>query len=278
MSGFDHLEFSGPDDPRTAPAQAPSGAHDAYRAARRMREAGHFQSAATLYQRAIGFEERRYAAWIELVDCLVRGGDLDGAEHKASEALENYKQVRAFYAARALTLAHKGAIHAAWPLSDVSLEGGPDAYAMAVRAELLLRQSPANHKPALELLAEALRIAEAPWDVCFAAGSMLLAANQAPLAAGYFSEAVHVKPRAAAALIGLGDCFFRLRLYDQALFYYQQVTRMQPRHETALNRQRECAPKTFGLLRVFRRNDLQHIWNKRFERLTRKEELDAHDF
>ncbi len=278
MSGFDHLEIPPRDTAASAPTRTITSAEDAYRAARQMREAGYFQSAAALYQRAIGLEERRYAAWVELVDSLVRAGDLEAADQQAQSALENYRQVRAFYAARALALLHKGAIHAAIPLSDVSLEGSPDPFAMTVRAELLLKQSWRNRKPALELLSDALRIAEDPWEVCFTAGSTLLEAGWPPLAAGFFSEAIHARPSAAAAFIGLGDCFLQLRLYDQATFYYQQVTRMHPKHDLALARQRAAAPKIFGLMRVFRRHDLQAIWNKRLERLTQDEELDAHDF
>ena len=58
-------------------------------------------------------------------------------------------------------------------------------------------------------------------------------------AAGFFSEAVHVKPAAVAGLLCLGDCFQLLRLYDQALFYYHKALEIEPANELAVARLRE---------------------------------------
>lgn len=83
------------------------------------------------------------------------------------------------------------------------------------------------------------------------------------------TEAGHFQPRAPSSWLGLGDCFYALKLYDQALFRYQHVTDLVPRHELALERQRACSPKLFGLMRAFRKPDPQTRWKEEYRKLTR---------
>jgi tetratricopeptide (TPR) repeat protein len=80
------------------------------------------------------------------------------------------------------------------------------------------------------------------WEPYFVGGCVLLDAGYPALAAGYFSETAHYNPRAVIGWICLGDCFQSLKLYDQALFYYQQATELEPTHEVALARQHNCVP------------------------------------
>jgi len=274
MDRFDWLELD-----RAVPEQAqgrpepPTDGPSCYRAARRMREAGHFGAAAALYEKATRFDEHFYAAWVEWIDTLVRANHLPEADQRSAEALDTYRRVRVFYASRALVLARLGRVADAYSHSDVSLEPGALWYAHLVRAEIALRDSKDHRLVALEALVRGSREADAAWEGPFIAGLVLLDAGWPAQAAGFFGEAVHAKPSAVAGLLCLGDCFKALRLYDQALFYYQKAVEVAPANELALKRQVACAPKLYGLTRIFRQEDLRKTWEKEFGRWSaRKDE------
>ena len=69
-----------------------------------------------------------------------------------------------------------------------------------------------------------------------------------------------------------------MRLYEQALFYYQRVIGIDPRHEVALARQRSCTGRAFGLMRVFRREKLHQRWKDEFDKLFEPQEPIIDDF
>lgn len=288
MNRFDWLEFDTPpmrDEPASKeipdPAHrrtAPRDSETFYYEARRMRRAGFFGAAAKLYERAIGLDEYHFPAWAEMVDCLIRAGSLGEADQKSKTALDNYRKVRLFYASRALALAHQGAFEEASALSDISMEGQPLWYARCVRAEMLLLLSAEYRGEALTLLEEAINLSVDRWEPSLLGGWMLQEAGWAALAAGYFSEAAHADPRAEAGWWLLGDCFHALRLYEQALFYYQKATEVNPKHELALERQRKCVPAMYGLTRVFRREELRRRWNREYEKTKNKQEPEPYDF
>jgi len=281
MDRFDWLELSKvPKEAQSGrlPGKPPHDGPSFYTAARRMREAGHFRAATAYYQRAVGFDDHNYQARAEWIDTLIRANHLQEAAACATEALDTFRQVRPFYAARALTLAHTGQAALAYPLSDVSLEGEPSWYACVVRAEVLLKDSLQNRDEALRFLERALEIAHGKWEPYFVAGIILLDAGWPTLAAAHLAEAVHIKPGAAAGLLCLGDCFRDLGLYDQALFYYQKILDTTPKHEAALERQRACAPRLFGLMRPFRTEDLRKRWNAQFEANSKHWEPTTDDF
>lgn len=270
MDRFDWLELESGNTPRPVDyglKQAPNDGPSFYRAARRMRESGHFKSASECYQKSIGFDDANYGARVELIDTLVRAHQLELAEEKAKEAVEAYGLVRQFYASRALVFAHRGNLSDAFGHSDVSLEEERNWYCVAVRAELLLKSSRDNRVLATELLEEAVDLATDRWEPHFIAGTILLDCGWPPLAAGHFSEAIHCNPRAVVGWISLGDCFQALRLYDQALFYFQKAIELESNHEVALSRERECAPRLFGLTRMFRTVDLRARWDQAYDDL-----------
>lgn len=288
MNRFDWLEFdqspkSGNQTPKPArngevPGRMPHDAAALYEQARRMRRAGYFDGAAKLYERAVGLSEYHYPACAEMIDSLVRAENIDEADVHARAALDNYRQVRLFYASRALVLAYKEVYDEAFAASDVSLEGEPSWYAHCVRAEILLHFSVDYRSEALGFLEKALNIAKDVWEPAFLAGFMLLKAGFPPLAAAYFSEAAHADTRAEAGWLYLGDCFNEMRLFDQAMFYYQKVMEFSPKHEFALERQRKCAPALFGLTRAFRKEDLRKRWNREYEKLNADREKEKYDF
>lgn len=276
MDRFESLEFeskSGSAAGREAdvsPLVAPADGPGFYRAARAMREAGHFQSACGYYRKAVGFNDHHYGAWVELTDSLIRAGLIEEADRVSQEVIDAYRQVRVLYAARALVLGHQGRIEQARPLSDVSIEGEqPSWYGHCVRGELMLLEDSSTWPEAVAEFERAFELAgDLAWEAAFLAGWSLLAAKLHVLAAGFFAEAAHQRPRAAACWLFLGDTFHGLQLYDQALFYYQRVTELEPTHDKALERQRRTTPMLYGLMRAFRKGALERIWQREYERLT----------
>ncbi|MBI4556153.1 MAG: tetratricopeptide repeat protein [Candidatus Hydrogenedentes bacterium] len=279
MDRFDWLELKDVSAPLKASTHSaprtPSDGPSFYRAARRLRMSGHFRSAAAYYERAIGFDDQNYAARVELVDTLIRARQLAEAERHSQESLENYGQVRLLYAARGLVLAHRGRFNEAFAASDISLENSEGSwYARCVRAELLLKQTPHERFDAMRFIDQAVDLAEPPWEAYLLGGWMLLEADYAVLAAGLFAEAAHQNPWAPLCWLCLGDCFYRLRFYDQALFYYDRVLELEPSHELAQRRRAQCSPRLFGLLRVFQRRNFLDRWNREFEMLRRRAKPD----
>lgn len=283
MDRFDWIELDGGfDDAHDKAVPVRKRPHDGptyYRAARQMRKAGHFKAAAGLYRKSVGFDEHNYQAWIELTDTLVRANQHEAAETTSEGALDSYRQVRTLYASRALVLASQKNFADAYHNSDISLEGDERSwYARCVRAELLLRQKAVPRDEVFAFLEEAIDLAESPWEAHFLGGWMLLDASLPALAAGYFAEAVRCNPRTPITWLCMGDCFRELRFYDQALFYYQRVVELEPTHELALQRQKMCAPKLYGLMRIFGKENLRKRWKKEYEELLDRWEPDPDDF
>lgn len=270
MDRFDWLEIEheSPSTPRTrVQRQAPTDGPTFYQAARRMRRGGHFRQAADFYGRAIGFDDHHYAARAELVDTLIRDNRFAEADRESAAALANYGQVRMLYAGRGLALAHLGRFQEAHQHAETALDAEATWYAHGVYAEVCLKMSPDNRGLAFQHLERALELAEDLWDPYFMGGCMLWDAGWPTLAAGYFSEACHRDPRAVVGWLCLGECFHALRLYDQALFYFQKATEVEPTHEIALARQKKCVPLLWGLTRVFAPRDLRRRWNKEFDKM-----------
>ncbi len=269
MDRFDWIEID--DEAAVArqeqepPFEKPCDGPTFYRAARRMRESGHFKPAVAHYERALGFQPHHYASWVELIDTLVRARQLEVAEERSQHALDSYRQVRALYASRALVLAHQGQYREAKRHLEVGVDSERPWYGKCIEAEILLRQDISQRSIALVCLEDAAAWADPAWEAHFIAGWMLLDADLPTMAAGHFAEAGHAKPTAPIGWLCLGDCFRALRLYDQALFYYQRVTELEPTHDLALRRQKECSPKLFGLMKFFRRDALRKRWKEEIE-------------
>ena len=260
MDRFDWVEVEPPADRRPKPV---SDTPSAYELGKQKRASGDFAGAAEDFQRAVGADDHNYAAWVLRVDSLVRAGHLVEADTVSADALQNYGQVRPFYAARALVLAHQNRIDAAYRNSDISLDDGKRYwYARCVRGEVLLKDGVENRFEALRHFEESIGFAQAPWHPCFLAGWSLLQAGLSTLAAPHFADAAHHNPLAAAPWLFLGDCFHELRLYDQAMFYYRRVVELEPKHPLVLDRQRACSPKTFGLMDLFQKDLLHDRWRE----------------
>jgi len=253
------------------PLREPHDGPTFLRAARHMRYAGHFKAAARYYERALGFDAQLFDAWVGLVDTLVRARQLDAADAKSIDALETFKQVRALYAARALVLSHQGKDTEAWPLVQVAIEGGsPSWYGHCILGEVYLRMDKRHAGAALDAFDAATRIEANPWEAYFHAGWAWLDQGMATYAAVYFSEAAHLNPRAPLCWLCLGDAFKALRLYDQAQFYYQRVTELEPTNELALDRQRGAAKLLYNLYGFLQRGRMQSLWKARWEKALRK--------
>lgn len=277
MDRFDWLELDstvgvdakGKREEKAAPGSRvrPHDAPSFYRAAREMRGSGHFKAATDFYRKAVGFDDRHYAARVELIDTLIRAGRLAEAEQAANDAYGNYRKVRPFYASRALVLAHNGRFNEAMPCSDVSVEGGDRSwYSRCVRGEILLRMDPGFRFDALELFSEAASLTPSPWEPQFLAGWALMDAKLYALAAAHLAEAAHFNPRIPLCWLCLGDCFRELKFFEQAIFYYQRVMELEPTNELAIERQRRCSTLSYGLMRLFRRDDLHRRWRQAFDK------------
>ncbi|HOF39552.1 MAG TPA: hypothetical protein PLD73_05725 [Candidatus Hydrogenedentes bacterium] len=272
---FNWLEFSAErENPEVQPPQAaPHDAPSFYQAARSMREAAHLRAACDYYRKAAGLNDQHYEAWSELIDTLVRRGQLDEADRVSSEILQNYRQVRLFYASRALVLAHRHRTQEAFPLISVALEGDADAwYPRCVMGELLVRFDRGKRCEAQRFFDQAIERAKDPWEPYFLAGWAFLHTGLPALAAGHLAEAAHFRPRAALCWLYLGDSFRALRLYDQAQFYYQCAQELEPDSELSIARQKDCGKLTFGLMRLFSRNKLRARWKTALEDHTREKE------
>ncbi len=254
-------------------ASAPTGespvftsARDCYREARRLREGGCFRAAATQYEHALGFDEHRHGTWIELIDSLVRGGDLVAADLRSREALANYGQVRGFYAARALALAYRGSLREALTQSDISMEGDDTGwYARCVRAEVLLASDASYRPEALRLLEEALGMPGDLWETNFLGGWAFMRADLPTFAASFFAESAHARPRSFISWFCLGEAFRLLKLYDQAMFYYHRAEELAPAHELLANRMKGARLKTYGLMQTFLAVELRERWKRLWE-------------
>ena len=283
MDRFDWLEieeerlqpYASDSQFRVRPTDGPSF----YQSARGMREAGHFRAAAKFYAQAIAYDQHHYSARVEWIDTLVRARQFDAAEEASQEAVEAFPTVRMLWASRALVAAHTNHKADAVRHSDASLRDAPPSwYACCVRAEVIMRRRASGRAEALSWLEKGADAAKQPWEAFFIGGWMLLDAQLPALAAGYFAEAVRVNPRAPLGWLCLGDCFREAKLYDQALFYYQRVTELESSHELALERQKNCLPKLYGLMRVFNRSSLQERWKNEFNKALERLERNSNDF
>lgn len=276
MDSLDWLEFSpqsgqAPLAPR--PSGLPTDAAGFALEGRRLRRAGHFHAAAQHYQQSVGLSEHQFSVWAALIDSLIRAGRTAEAEARSREVLDAFRKVRELYASRALALVYAGQLEAARPLLDVALEAPrPLWYASIVRGEFILRETPKRARIAVDAFEQAIARAEDPWEPCFIAGWVLLRAGLPAPAAGFFGEAVHQDPRAAAGLIGLGDSFRALRLYEQATFYYECAQALNPEDKLPQERLKHCKPWIFGLMRVFTKRDLRDRWKAEYEKLRSKVE------
>jgi tetratricopeptide (TPR) repeat protein len=253
---------------RVRPHDAPSYVA----AAHEMRAAGHWTAAAEFFRKAVGLDDHDYAAWTGLVDSLVRARQLASADAASVEALDNYRQVRPLYAARALVLGHLDKLDEAFKHSDVSVDDGDASwYARCVRGELFLMVGEAYRFDALDCFDKAIALADKPWEACLLSGLALLDKHMPVLAASFLADAAHHNPRAAVCWLSLGDSFRDLRLFDQAVFYYQRVMELEPTHEVALASQKQCHPRLFGLMSAFRRPNLRARWRKEFDKVLQRE-------
>lgn len=280
MDSFDWLELNPAPEASSAPpaAGAPRNAAEYAREGRRLRRAGQFSGAAACFQQATGLMDQHFGAWMGGIDALVRAGRAPEADAKSRGVLDAYRKVRGLYASRALALIHTGALEAARPLLDVALESPkPLWYAACVEGEFFLRENPSRPRAAVSAFERALVEADDPWEAGYIAGWALRQAGHAVLAAGFFADAVHHDPRAAAGFLGLAECFERLRLHDQAAFYYECVQEIDPENAAARDGARRSGSLVYGLMRAFTRRDLKTRWKREIDRLKGKTDWIGYD-
>ena len=276
MTHFDWLEFYSSDvgdeeneatpDLPVEPVREPSDADGFYKSAGRMREAGNFEAAANLYERALGLDKYHHMSWIMMIDSLVRAKKLRDADEKSSEAIETFGQVHAFYAAKALVLSYRGKNKKAMLNSDISMEDpSPSWYTLYARADVLLGGNRESRPDSLWLLNKALDLEDKMWEVYLLGGMAMTRAELPTMAASFFAEAAHFRPTAPICWLLLGDTFKELRLNDQALFYYKQAEELAPKTEAVRKRLYPRSLKLKQLMQAFRSEDLYRRWTKKYK-------------
>lgn len=273
MDRFDWIEVK--DDFETPPLVDTINEPDfhPFKVARKMRASGHFRAAVAHYKIAITQDASNYKAWREIIDTLVRARQLEHAQDIAAKAKALYPDVARLFPSQALVLLHTNRLEQAkQELERGYALGDRSWYLSCVRAEIILADNIGYSKEALESLEKATLAAKSPWEAFFIGGWILLEADQPTWAAGYLAEAGHRNPTAPIIWLCLGDCFKDLRLFDQAMFYYEKALELEPLHHLALKRQRSCTPKLYGLLRIFRKESLRKQWNDAFNKTQNMEQ------
>ncbi len=269
MDRFDWLELRDehPEQEEAPLTSRPKDGPSFHRAARALRRAGFFADAAQHYEKTVGLDEHNFVARVEWVDTLLRAEQVKAAGRCAEASIKAYRQVRPLYAAVALVLAHQRRVDEAKTFSQISLEGDqPSWYARAVQGDLILCEDVLRRDEAIQAFEQAFTVSNGYWEAYQHAGWAFMHAGLPVFAAPYFAEAAHHCPKACTPWLYLGDAFRDLHFYDQATFYYERVIELSPKHEVAQERLRTCAPLGYGLMRLFRREDLHRRWKQEYEK------------
>jgi len=273
MDRFDWIELEYVPRPPSEPAErvAPHDAPSFYRAAEDMYRSGHFRAAITYYRHAIGRDHRHYDAWTHLIDTLIRAGQLSEADTTSAQAIDEFGRMRPLYAARALALGHLRKWKDAWEFSSISLDTRTASwYAHVVRGELLLLENRATPYEALGAFEAALSASDHAWRAALLSGWALLDADLPHMAAAMFAEAARYEPTTPLIWICMGDCFHRLRLYEHAMFYYECAAKLDPKNDLVLRRRKWTSRFVYGLMRVFRRENVRKRWEREYQFLVNR--------
>jgi tetratricopeptide (TPR) repeat protein len=196
---------------------------------------GEFALAAREFGRARRHDPALFRAWAEEVDSLVRAGDLARADTAATEAIETYGQVPIFYAAKALVLAHQGAIEAAYHHSDIAVRHQEASlFTWLSRAEVVLASgSPGVMRSVEACFENAARHDGTRWRTAFRAALALLQWGHVDRALERLSQAAEVVSDNPFVWKLLGDCHRQRGEDAAARECYEMALAKRPDHEPA---------------------------------------------
>ena len=272
MGLFEHIEIEIPHETGLDPIVADQFRNEAasfHQSGIELLQRGYVSQAADMLERALGFREHDFQLWIDAIEMLVRADKLERAEARSHEALQNYRRTAPLFAAHALVLAHRGQFGDALGHVQVVFDHarrGTHWYAHAIRGEILLRQDKTNRGEATYCFDQAMDGQKNPWRAALIAAWAFLDAELPVFAAAAAAEVAHWNPRACIGWLLMARCFEQLRLYEQAQFYYGCVLELEPNHPAGLRGRQSAKAARFGLLSLFRRENLKGRWRTAYER------------
>ncbi|MBM4033997.1 MAG: tetratricopeptide repeat protein [Planctomycetes bacterium] len=195
---------------------------------------GEFEQAAGEFRSARRHDPSHFDAWAAEVDALLRAGDLPRAAATADEALKSFGQVPVFYAAKALVLAHKGDIEAAYEHSDIAVKHrGEGVFTWLARAEVVLASGAwGGQASAGACIEKACQADPTHWRASFRAALCLIRWGHAGDALERLGQVAERVPRNPFVWKRMGDCYRALGQQGAARECYR----------AALARRRDYAP------------------------------------
>lgn len=218
---------------------------------------GDFAGAAAEFAKALQHDPLLFAAGAAEVDALVRAGRLDDAAARADAALQSFGRVPVFYAAKAIVLAHQGAMQAAYEHSDVAVrENADSAFTWLARAEVVLAAGMSREMRGVETCLEnAFRRDATCWQARARAALVLLYWGFPERARQRAAEAAKVVADRPFLWKLMGDCCLRLERPLLARERYERALEVRPgyvparralRSFTFLGRLRNRLGRLFG--------------------------------
>src|SRR4029077_8314532 len=81
---------------------------------------------------------------------------------------------------------------------------------------------------AIESYEQALKLSHKRFDATYDLGSIYITSNQPQPGAIAFQDALRVKPDDPLPMVGIGNCFFQMKRYDEATLMFQRVIDVSP--------------------------------------------------
>jgi len=196
---------------------------------------GEFDLAAQEFHRARRHEPSLFDAWAEEVDARLRDGDVPRAAEVATEAISTYGRVPIFYAAKALVLAHKGYMEAAYEHSDISVKHqGASMFTWLSRGEVVLATGAPGSLHSAEACFEKARLRDpSRWRASFRAALSLLQWSHTPRALQLLAQVSQLIPANPFVWKLMGDCHLQLGHGYEARQCYRTALARRPGYPPA---------------------------------------------
>ena len=197
---------------------------------------GEFDLAAREFHGARRYDPSLFEAWAEEIDACLRAGSVPRAAACAAEALESYGKVPLFYAAKALVLAHRGYIEAAYQHSDISVKHqATSMFTWLSRGEVVLATGAhGTMKGAEACFEKAYQRDPSRWRARFRAALSLVQWGHDGRALELLAHVADLAPDNPFVWKLMGDCHRQLGHADLARKSYQAALARRPGYAPAL--------------------------------------------
>ncbi len=196
---------------------------------------GEFADAAREFRSARKHDPALFEAWAAEVDARLRAGDVPRAEETANEALAAYGKVPVFYAAKALVLAHRGDIAAAYEHSDIAVKHhGGGLFTWLARAEVVLASGTWGTRDSVDACFEKAAQADPThWRASLGAALALIQWGQPQVALERLADAARFVPENPFVWKAMGDCHRALGRRSPARECYRSALARRPEYAPA---------------------------------------------